>query len=204
MTAQSRWECWPWGPHAETPYRFQVPVKLLVLVTYAHRQLKASQQWRQKLWWKVNVALAMSEIRRNSGWKRQLGKGTVVSVLYTERCVGSRLWDLGSKMWSQEGGGDGWLFSPMLVGGFPHYSYLSFCFLSQGQVALCCKQVLTLGSVHGCHKPRMQNGNGEQWSAYQKVPCWYVNLTHRGQSPLFSYFLLRSYTIPHLPLPNLF
>lgn len=130
----------------------------------------------------------------------------VVSVVPRE--VKGGVWEAGCEIWVArcdlgEGAvmGEGCLSLLILVDGFPHNSYLPFCFLPQAQVALCCKQVLTLGSVGGCHKPGMQNGN---WGAVVSVsesatfPSWCVNFTHRGQSPLLSttYFLLRSDNTP--------
>lgn len=95
----------------------------------------------------------------------------VVSVVARE--VNGGVWGAGREIWVArcdlgEGMvmGEGCLSLPMLVDGFPHNSYLPFCFLPQAWVALCCKQVLTLGSVEGCHKPGMQNGN---WGAAVSV-----------------------------------
>lgn len=59
--------------------------------------------------------------------------------------------------------------------------------------------VLTLDTVEECHKSGMQNGN---WGALVSVitefhlACWFVNFTHREQSPLLpTYFLFRSDTL---------
>lgn len=83
----------------------------------------------------------------------------VVSVVPRE--VKGGVWEAGCEIWVArcdlgEGAvmGEGCLSLLILVDGFPHNSYLPFCFLPQAQVALCCKQVLTLGSVGGVSQAR--------------------------------------------------
>lgn len=85
---------------------------------------------------------------------------------------------------------------PILIDGFPHNSYLPFAFLLRHKVALCY------------FVPGLDSGHsGEMlqfWDAKQKLgsittefhlPCWFVNFTYWGESPLFStYFLFRSDT----------
>lgn len=154
--------------HALTPYCFRVPGKLLVLVTYAHRWLKASQHWRPKLCLKVSVVLGT----HGSGWVceergswegRGLGGGSGTQG-GEERQVGRGLGDLGSR---------GSLSLPILVDGFPQFLLaLLFCDtyplspLSQESLPLCCNSFWLSGLSGWVSQASHVKWEWDQWSAY--------------------------------------